>query len=152
MNPGGPGQFDQTSLMNQSLNFGAHGLPSQPSKGMPGAGFMNVPDGNNTHSAADMQQHLGASQFRMHDQMQTQQSRDFHHRDMGSISSMQAPQNQWMNANMHSQVLNQYIPGGAGGMNAPPQHNVQQSMPGGRGPPGMPDQASSPQVPWAASH
>ena len=71
---------------------------------------------------------------------------------MGSISSMQAPQNQWMNANMHSQVLNQYIPGGAGGMNAPPQHNVQQPMPGSRGPPGMPDQASSPQVPWAASH
>lgn len=39
---------------------------------MPGAGgFMNVPDNNNnTHSAADMQQHLASSQYRMHDQMQ----------------------------------------------------------------------------------
>lgn len=72
MSPAGaPGQYDQSSMLNQSINFGAHGGIPQPNKGMHG-GYMNMGDGaaNASHSGPDMQQHLGASQYRMHDQMQ----------------------------------------------------------------------------------
>ena len=53
MNPAGapPNQFDQSSMMNQSMNFGSHGGIPQPNKEMHPGNFMSMgAGGNNSHT------------------------------------------------------------------------------------------------------